>query len=321
MEKYRILVEAVKAEIINGTLLPGTKLPGQKVFARNFNVSEITAKRAFNELKKAGLIERHAKSGSYVRERIQYFKKVYIICTRIIKNPSMWLGDYWAGVEKRAAEFGITVEIGRHLPENMNDSAVIMIGEDRAMIDILQQKKIPFITSITRNRLSCCNVHVDYPKISAALADRMMQDGARRLVFLGNMNYPTHKMAADGLLNRAEITIHHVTNRNLTKIVTDVLSSPNDVDGLIVMGGGFPFAILPQVFASRLPLKLGFFTENRAISLLKSYAYIADYNLLNAGMISFDLLYDLAANPALPSEVRSPNFSIITPQNGLKIYP
>jgi hypothetical protein len=84
-------------------------------------------------------------------------------------------------------------------------------------------------------------------------------------------------------------------------------------DALAVMGGMLPFLALPALFGSRLPVRLGVFAENRAVAFLGEYAFLADYQLFEAGKLSFTLLNEVAANPALPRCVRSPEFHIYPP--------
>ncbi len=312
MNKYRQIVEIIKREIRCGERAPGDKLPGQTQLAAQFEVSEITARRALDELTAAGLVERRHRSGSYVRQVPRYFRRIEIICTGEVKNPALWLGDYWNGVEASGREFGIEVTVSRQLPASTEDAGVILIGEDAAMIRELEVRGTPFISAVTRNRLTWHNVRIDYPAVAAALRQALAADGAKRIHFLGNLKHPNHRQAAEAF-KAAGDRVHAVTEKTVAAKLRAILERPDEIDALAVMGGMLPFLALPALFGSRLPVRLGVFAENRAVAFLGEYAFLADYQLFEAGKLSFTLLNEVAADPALPRCVRSPEFHIYPP--------
>ncbi len=312
MSKYRQIVEIIKREIRGGERAPGDKLPGQTQLATQFEVSEITARRALDELTAAGLVERRHRSGSYVRQVPQYFRRIEIVCTGEVKNPALWLGDYWQGVESSARECGIEVTVSRQLPASTEAAGVILIGEDAAMIRELERRNTPFVSAITRNRLTRHNVRIDYPAVAAALRDALAADGAKQIHFLGNLRHPNHRLAAEAFRSVGD-EVHAVTEKTIAERLRAILERPSEIDALTVMGGTLPFLALPALFGSRLPVKLGVFAENRAVAFLGEYAYLADYRLFEAGELSFALLNEVAADPALPRCVRSPEFHIYPP--------
>jgi DNA-binding LacI/PurR family transcriptional regulator len=67
--KYQEIVEAIGSEIESGRFKAGAKLPSESVLLKRFDTSRITVTRAMRELQNAGLIDRVAGSGSYVRLR------------------------------------------------------------------------------------------------------------------------------------------------------------------------------------------------------------------------------------------------------------
>lgn len=67
--KHRQVYSALWREIQSGRLKRGDRLPSEAQLVRRFGASRITVGRAVRDLQTAGLVERRAGSGSYVRTR------------------------------------------------------------------------------------------------------------------------------------------------------------------------------------------------------------------------------------------------------------
>ncbi len=65
--KYRQVYDALLAQIEGGHVGPGGRLPSEADLGRQFGASRITVARAVRDLQLAGLVERRAGSGTYVR--------------------------------------------------------------------------------------------------------------------------------------------------------------------------------------------------------------------------------------------------------------
>jgi GntR family transcriptional regulator of arabinose operon len=65
--KYQQVYTALKREIQSGRLKKGDRLPSEAELVRTFGASRITVGRAVRDLQAAGLVERRAGSGTYVR--------------------------------------------------------------------------------------------------------------------------------------------------------------------------------------------------------------------------------------------------------------
>jgi len=65
--KYRQVFTALRREIQSGRLKTGDRLPSEADLVRTFAASRITVGRAVRDLQVAGLVERRAGSGTYVR--------------------------------------------------------------------------------------------------------------------------------------------------------------------------------------------------------------------------------------------------------------
>ena len=65
--KYRQVFESLRRQIESGQLAPGDRLPSESELERTFGASRITVGRAVRDLQLAGLVERRAGSGTYVK--------------------------------------------------------------------------------------------------------------------------------------------------------------------------------------------------------------------------------------------------------------
>ena len=65
--KHRRVFEALTRDIESGRLKRGDRLPSEAELVRTFGVSRITAGRAVRDLQAAGVVERRAGSGTYVK--------------------------------------------------------------------------------------------------------------------------------------------------------------------------------------------------------------------------------------------------------------
>lgn len=66
--KYRQVYEALLQQIVSGRVKAGGRLPSEADLVHRFGASRITVARALRELQLAGLVERRAGSGTYVRQ-------------------------------------------------------------------------------------------------------------------------------------------------------------------------------------------------------------------------------------------------------------
>ena len=65
---YQSMFEQLSQDVLAGRYKPGQKFPSEAALMKRFGVSRITAGRAVRELQQAGLVERVAGSGTYVRD-------------------------------------------------------------------------------------------------------------------------------------------------------------------------------------------------------------------------------------------------------------
>jgi DNA-binding LacI/PurR family transcriptional regulator len=67
--KYQVVFEALKQEIEGGRWKDGDRLPSEADLVRQYGASRITVGRAVRDLQRAGLVQRRAGSGTFVRPR------------------------------------------------------------------------------------------------------------------------------------------------------------------------------------------------------------------------------------------------------------
>lgn len=72
---YQTIADTLRERIAAGFYKPGERIPAIREFTRRFGVNKATVHKAFEQLKRDGLIENRVGSGSYVRfpEKIQSF--------------------------------------------------------------------------------------------------------------------------------------------------------------------------------------------------------------------------------------------------------
>ena len=65
--RYQFIREAIRGEIESRKFGPGDRLPSDGSLAKHFDVSRLTVIRALRELEVAGLLQRKAGSGTFVK--------------------------------------------------------------------------------------------------------------------------------------------------------------------------------------------------------------------------------------------------------------
>ena len=98
---YQQIVDNIKEAILNGDLIGGEALPSIRTLAKDLKISNITTKRAYEELEKDGFIEAIATKGYFVKNKSEDFKK-----EEILKKVETSLNE----TIKIAGTYGITKE-------------------------------------------------------------------------------------------------------------------------------------------------------------------------------------------------------------------
>jgi DNA-binding transcriptional MocR family regulator len=64
---YQAVADAIRRRIMDGRYTPGEKIPSIRQFAGEFQCNKLTVQRAFDSLKREGLVENRVGSGTYIR--------------------------------------------------------------------------------------------------------------------------------------------------------------------------------------------------------------------------------------------------------------
>ncbi len=327
-KKYQAIIDTIRRRIMTGEYPPGLKLPGQVLLAGEFGVSPITTKRALSELQNSGYIERRSRSGSYVAEKPRVISEVNIVIGNNIENETLWLSGYWEGIESGAQTLNIPCQLmkttnaafkERVMSGPSTQGVILLSFEDMNIIAQLKAAGIPVVVGEIETKYADYNVYINRRRLTAALVETMHKDGVKKIAFFGNFRHPNHYFAGEGYrtavhdLNQYAPMIYEINEDTIADKVAGVLSSADAPDGLIIAGGGLPFAALPAIRGIRPETKLGLISENQSILRLKDCAYIASFNQFDAGKLTFELLYRVAAgkitNPTTwfsPFEILSP---------------
>jgi GntR family transcriptional regulator, arabinose operon transcriptional repressor len=213
--KYRQVYDALLRQILSGRIEEGGRLPSEAELVARFGASRITVARALRELQLAGLIDRRAGSGSFVRPRraatraltfgvlIPDFGRVEVfdaICRGFMDAPItpphalVWgstagtLGRRDLQLRQLCQQYiarrvdGVFFAPIEHVPES--------VAMNRAIAEAFEAARIPFVLvdrSIEpypqRSRHDL--IGLDNRRAGAVVTTHLVELGCRRLAFLG----------------------------------------------------------------------------------------------------------------------------------------
>jgi len=116
-------------------------------------------------------------------------------------------------------------------------------------------------------------------------------------------------------LSSKEFSMCECKSQTASQKLKALLESQPDINGIVIMGGGLPLAVLPLLIERRKEIKIGMFTENSSILQFKEIAFIAKYSQAETGAMAFDLLYKAASGKIDCSASNYPPFEILEPEN------
>ena len=154
--KYRDLRDSMRRRILAGEFLSSRRLPGQFALAEEYGVSAITANRALDELELSGLIERRARSGSYVLRNPRFISELFVVSSGRFENEELWVGEYWKGISERAEAYGVPTQMLKATDPMFNQKVLsefgvhgaILLGfEDPGIVRRLEKLKIPHVVA------------------------------------------------------------------------------------------------------------------------------------------------------------------------------
>ena len=131
--KVSVIIESLKADILDGKYAPGSAFPSVKMICRMFNVSHLTAVKAIESLKQLGLVKSRNGVGTFVRRRM---KSIGLIIVSMIGNIEI-LPPIAREISRLALTSGIGLDfadMSTDFSENDDalvvDAAVVILDSD-----------------------------------------------------------------------------------------------------------------------------------------------------------------------------------------------
>jgi len=192
----------LRHEIDSGVLPPGQMLPSQPELIAKYGVSDITIRRALQDLARSGVLQRVAGVGTFVREDRPLPRVALILLgfdeVEKWRARSKIFGDLLAGVGEFAWEswsmFSVVrmrdVEAARafiaeQTGQGLLDGVIIKSREGQILVDLVPTLTIPYVTVRTRSpQQSNCVVGDDFGE-AQQLTRHLIQQGYRRIGFIG----------------------------------------------------------------------------------------------------------------------------------------
>lgn len=209
---YRALAERLRGRIASEGLLPGALLGSEVAFAAESGLSRMTVRRAVQELIDAGIVERRAGRGVFVREKSPA-RKIAFLAGNLIWAPAVRVAQ---AVQEESAANGIEVRVFDALgdlaaflerldalPGSDAAGAVVMSQHDTAFNRALARlvaADFPFVVvDQTLSDLPGASVASDNRAGGRLAAKALLAAGHRHLAFLGDLAADTTSARAQGV--------------------------------------------------------------------------------------------------------------------------
>ena len=328
--RYLQIAETLRARIREGVYEPGARVPGHTRLAREFGVSPITSNRALQELVQEGLLVRRERAGSFVSTRALSLRSIAIIVAARAGQEGPQFQEYLSGCLKRANEYGIRAGIHHQFEPDVDASnwgrwgtvqGVVSIGQAQyAAFNAAADRGHPFVVVGTDEPPGAHFVLGDWRGCARDMTRMMLEDGYRRVGFIGKLNAPTHRLGRDGYLEAVGgldfgyRLIRDANEETIGPAVRDLLAPDLGVEAVVVMGANLPVAALPLIRMLRPEVMLGCFRESPTVEQLADGCYFGRYSAEEAGRIAVDLVVDLHAAREQGPTTRHPPYSIHRPK-------
>jgi len=185
LPKYEVIRQTLADAIVSGQHAPGHRLPSESQLVKTFGASRPTVNRALRELQLAGLIERRAGSGSYVRADAAAHGSQHVL---------LWgssFGDE-ANMEQQASQAcrqlvakkvsGVFFAPLELTPQKDAINRAIAEALDRAGIPVILLDR-DLVSYPERSRYDL--VGIDNRRAGYAITKHLIRSGCKRPVFVG----------------------------------------------------------------------------------------------------------------------------------------
>ena len=142
------LVSYLKEKIYSGEFAAGGKIPTLRSLMAQFGLTYGTAKRGVDQLCAAGLLEKRAGNGTFVRarhsetaEKRKYCLSVFVTGVDRWEHPGIYQ-TVFLGIQKSAAEYGCRIVLNYILMDDIDNQAVWDAGENSDAVILLSEYDI-----------------------------------------------------------------------------------------------------------------------------------------------------------------------------------
>lgn len=328
---YSTIYTSVKQQILSGKYPPKSKLPGHKLLAEQYNVSSITSNRALQELEKEGLVERRQRQGTFVSLNGQELCSMALFMPKLPEDYGSRLQAYISGCLEETEKLGIRVHVLNYLdacklPEVMKSihihGGICPARAEKEVVQWFASEGKPLVVIGKKEPPGENFVSVDFKECSKSLTQTLIDDGFKRIGFLGNLSYINHRNARNGYLDAVnslklgQSLIRDIDEELVYDAVRELIEGETPVDALVIMGSKYPFKVISHLASRSSKVQLACFRESQEIDQLKDIAYLADYSQIEAGQIAVELLRNLYAGRVKPPQYLACPYTISSPRMG-----
>lgn len=327
---YTDIADELRRRIQEGHYQPGTRIPGHTRLAREFGVSPITSNRALQELFREGLLVRRERVGSFVSAQALQLRRIALLLPARAGEEGQGNHDYINGILERSVELGLETKIHYLLGSTLSSVEWMQQNASDGFINIGQAQYDTVLTARNLSR-SLVVVGTDQPPGDGfATEDRractrdlvraMIEDGYRRIGFIGNLFWPDHRTSRDGYMDAIQDLglgmrlIRDATEQTVNAVVEDLIADDLQVDAVVAIGGNLSIAALPLVMLRRPQIKFGCLRENASVAQFADVCYYGEYFQEEVGRLAVDLLNDIHSGHAKNGAVYHASYQIHRPK-------
>ncbi|WP_135550263.1 GntR family transcriptional regulator [Paenibacillus cymbidii] len=169
---YKHVYQKIKHQIHTGKLQANAPLPNQVELAKQFQVSEVTVKRALQDLVKEGLIVRYRKKGTFVNQQNHPYlpfaehavKTIYLVhsaYTGIYELNNVFITDMIEGIMEVTQERGLQFRIC-----NENEVHDIVDPQEFGFILLSDSFDVQVMEKWCAENRRMINVHMYFPHLN-----------------------------------------------------------------------------------------------------------------------------------------------------------
>lgn len=305
---YLEIFKTLRERILKGVYKPGSRLPGHLQIAKEFAVSPITSNRAIIELEKSKLVERLERKGTFVAKAPGELSLIALFMPLLPEDSGSRLQSFISGVLERAGELGIEVHVFNHLQTagelhklklQAVQGGICPLRAEPEIYRWFQNNRKPLVVIGKNEPPGDYFISIDYQDSCYELTKNLIEDGFRKIAFMGDLRFINHRQARDGYLkavadlNCGQRFVRDEAGETFTDTIRELSEKDIAVDAVVVMGGILPFKAWTFLAKSDRRIQMACLRESSEIDQLKDIAYIVDYSQIDAGKKGIDLLREI----------------------------